>query len=447
MASLSDNDKKLDMDTPAIPYNVTPYQSYSSSPPASTSSPKGTDIPVSRPSPFGASFAGPSINVARFDSTPDQTQPLNSYYRTPSSSSTLSSSSCGSNRHATRAAHKEERNTMKALEKSVKHEKKLLAREESQLAKTAKREAKALRKEVEHHAKVLTKELKNSAQETVASMKRSLRDKLYDYEQQWQGQQHQQQHYHNDRDGYSCSTHKTHPWSPSQPIMAPMPPPPEVPHAFAPPHMPQMPPAPLVTPTLHHHSNSRHVAKQQRKLDKHLTREQKRQMKIEYKQQRKVDRLVRRDCHRNHHHNPPHSFPIRVLGGVIFKGLNMLMNDSSSQHPPQRAITVAPPPLSAPLPPPAPTLPPHEYSSSSSSPSHSRSQPKSIGPQEPVLVYSMTHMSLNHLSAPSAPALPSHHEPTSVALAVPRPDLELYHHDEDELDTNPPPSYESATRA
>lgn len=445
MASLSDNDKKLDMDASAVPYNVTPHQLYSS-PPALTSFPNGTDIPVSRPSPFGASFAGPSHNVAHLDSTLDQTQPPTSYYQTHYSSPSTSSSSCGSNRHATHAAHREERKAVKALEKSVKHEKKLLAREESQLSKTAKREAKALRKEVEHHAKVLTKELKNSAQETVASMKRSLRDKFYEYEQQWnpqQEQQHQQQRHYNDRHGCSRSTHKTHPRSPSQPITAPMLPP-QVPHSFAPPHIRQNPPAPLATP-LHHHHNSHHVVKQQRKLEKHLNREQKRQLKIGYKQQREVDRLVRHDCHRHHRHNPPHSFPIRILGGVISKGLDMLMNGSSSQHPPQRTITVAPPPpLSAP---PAPPLAHPSRESSSSSPSScSRSEPKSIGPQEPVLVYSMTHMSLNPLSAPSAPTMP-HHEPTSITLAVPRPDLELYRHDEDEHDTSPPPSYESATRA
>jgi hypothetical protein len=51
------------------------------------------------------------------------------------------------------------------------------------------------------------------------------------------------------------------------------------------------------------------------------------------------------------------------------------------------------------------------------------------------------------MSAPSAPALPPHHEPTPVAMAmaVPRPDLEIYHHDDEHDSDIPPPSYESAT--
>ncbi|KAF9321151.1 hypothetical protein BG003_003344 [Podila horticola] len=429
MASLSDNDKKIDMDAPAIPYNVTPYQSHSSLPPPSTS-PRSSDIPVSRPSPFDASFASPSQTVARLDSTHEQSQPPTSYHRTPSSFSFSSSSSCGSNRHATRAAHKEERRAVKALEKSVKHETKLLAREESQLAKTAKREAKALRKEVEHHAKVITKEFKYQAQETVASVKRSLRDKLYDYEQQFQlhqeknmlEQQQQQQHCYSGGNGCSHN-HKRHPWSPTQPAMAPMAPPPQVPHAFAPSHIPPPPPppAPPTIPTLHYHHNSHHVAKQQRKLEKHLTREQRRQQKIEYKQQRKINHLVHRDC-RRHHHLHSHSFPMRILGSVLSKGLNLL-TESSSSHPPQQVIT-APVPAPAPAPAPGPPLP--SRGSHSSSPSCSRTQPKAIGPQEPVLVYAMSHISLNAMSAPSAPALPPHHEPTPVAMAVPRADLERY---------------------
>ncbi|KAF9273887.1 hypothetical protein BGZ74_004572 [Mortierella antarctica] len=451
MASLSDNDKKIDMDAPAIPYNVAPCPP--SLPPASNS-PKGTDIPVSRPSPFGASFAGPSHNIAYLDLTHEQPQSSASYHRTHTSASIPSSSSsvsCGSNRHAMRAAHNDERKATKALEKSVKHEAKLLAKEESQLAKTAKREAKALGKEVEQHAKVISKELKYQAKETVASMKRSLRDKLYDCEQQLQHYQekhqleHQQHQYRNSgRNGCSRSSHKRLPWPPTQPAMDPTaPPPPQIPHAVAPLHIPPPPPAPLSIPTLPHSYNSHHVSKQQRKLDKHLSREQRRVQKIEYKQQRKVDRLVNRD-YRRHRHLHSDSFPMRILGSVLSKSLDLLKENSSSQHPPQQAITAPAPPARAPEP-----LPPRgSYSSSSSSPSCPRSQPKRIGPQEPVLVYAMSHMSLNPPSAPSAPALPPHHEPAAVTMAVPRPDLEIYlhgHDDDDEDSSIPPPSYEAAT--
>ncbi|KAG0083968.1 hypothetical protein BGZ92_010314, partial [Podila epicladia] len=454
MASLSDNDKKIDMDAPAIPYNVAPYPP--SLLPASNSH-KGTDIPVSRSSPFGASFAGPSHNVAYLDLSREQPQPSTAYHRTHTSASAASSSSsvsCGSNRHATRTAHKEERKAVKALEKSVKHEAKLLAKEESQLAKTAKREAKALGKEVEQHAKVISKELKNQAKETVASMKRSLRDKLYDYEQQLQHhqekhqqehQQYQQQYRYRGHNGCSRSSHKRHPWSPTQPAMDPTASPqPQTPHALAPRHIPA-PPAALNVPSPHHGYSSHHVAKQQRKLDKHLSREQKRLQKIEYKQQRKIDRLVNHD-YRRHRHLHPDSFPMRILGSVLSKSLDLLKDNSSTQHSPQQAIT-APGPSTPSAPAPEPPLPPHRFSSSSSSPSCPRSHPKPIGPQEPVLVYAMSHMSLNPPSAPSAPALPPHHEPAAVAMVVPRPDLEIYlhGHDEEEDSSIPPPSYEAAT--
>ncbi|KAF9427109.1 hypothetical protein BGZ94_005467 [Podila epigama] len=291
-----------------------------------------------------------------------------------------------------------------------------------------------------------------------------------------------------------------------------------------PPHPPSAPPAPpAVTSTsdpslLQHPAARAQQVKQYHKLDKHLRREQKRRFKVEHHLHRQLEHLARR--HRSHcttsrQQQDHQSLPTRAINGAITMGLDILLRNTTSsssqqqqqqQQQPQLAITGTPATSSSrPTPPRPPLTPAQPRHHNRCRPSSSTAQ-KIIGPLEPVLVYSMTSMTLHEPSAPAAPSPlptfssssssptmtmttttaavahtsrsspqgPSTHvaraslstPPAGIPMATPRPDLELpssearrysydasggsirrsvYEVDEDMTIDEPPPSYEAAT--
>ncbi|KAF9143850.1 hypothetical protein BGX30_014602 [Mortierella sp. GBA39] len=170
---------------------------------------------------------------------------------------------------------------------------------------------------------------------------------------------------------------------------------------------------------------------------------------------------TRHGHHYRHHysHTQHHSsglLPVRLVHNVISRALTGVshhleqqvrhLQQERQQHEQQRTtITVAPAPLlanstSTPVmqyrppvgPPPAPMV---------------SGDDRKVGPQDPMLVYSMSNMSLGSSSS-SSPASSSSSRPLPampVPHAIPRPDLVQQDQEQEEEDNAaPPPSYEDS---
>ncbi|KAF9931946.1 hypothetical protein FBU30_009241 [Linnemannia zychae] len=381
-----DKKEKTLPDTPQSPY-------YNNSVPAAPQ--MEMNIPTSAPSPF---------NSGLFASASARRPQACSATRTPSSSSSSSSSSSCSARKQEKEAYKAQKRLLKDQARAAKCEArtqaKLLKREQS----LTHRQEKDLRHEIRAQAKMFKHEIKQQCKE----LKRELK----------------QQH-HSMKHGY---------YVPSIPSVPSQPSAPSLPSFVSPPqHLVQAQPAvygpggiypqPQLVPTSSQAMNyggcyGRHKAHHNRH---------------------------RHECHQMH--GGP--LPVRIAHNVISRTLttvsqhlqdqvNTLQQQRLRHEYEQRpTITVAPAPL---LPTPVATAMPTEthYHPPTTPPPPE----KEIGPQNDVLVYSMSNMSLH--SSPSSSSTPVPH-------AIPRPDLvqqQQRQKEEDEEDINvPPPSYEASLSA
>ncbi|KAF9295951.1 hypothetical protein BGZ88_001053 [Linnemannia elongata] len=397
-------DKKERMlpDTPQSPYYQPPQQQ------------TGLNIPTSAPSPFNNAFFSSSSSSSSSPAQPAATRTCVTT-RTPShcSTSSSSSSSCSSSRTARaeeKAAYKAQKRILKdqanvakqqarSHAKQLKAERSLTHRQEKDLRHEIKHQAKQFKHEIKHQCKELKKELKH-------------------------------QHHANKYGGqsYAAPSVPSVPSAPRAPSLPSYVSPPQQlvqsqPYGFYPQPVPHLVPSPLnqdMTVYSCCHGKTRHG----------------------------------RYCH---HHGP---LPVRLVHNVINRALTGVSNHleqqvrNLQQERQQRAqhrptITVAPAPL---LPTPTAT-PVTQYRPPLGPPPASTVSggDKQVGPQDPMLIYSMSNMSLGSSSPSSSPAASSSSSSSNpmpampIPHAIPRPDLVQHEQDQEEEDNAvPPPSYEAS---
>ncbi|KAF9171405.1 hypothetical protein BGX21_009790 [Mortierella sp. AD011] len=455
MPSLSDMDKKQPYPSnyehphplPQPPYN--PETIYPSLPLPTIPSPSigdkrpttTTDIPLTAPSPFGPSFVSTSSGVARVPSS--------------SSSSSASSSLTKAEEKAIKKDRKEQEKIAKCLHKDAEKERRAQEKLVKQQSKSLKREIKHEAKEIKHQVKELKRELSHQTKEAVRLAKNELtiaKNELASINGRGSGSC--------DRSGCGspgCSTrsrpspphqqpqmhapHAASPSSSSPPVGA------AVYQACPPVHSPQQLALQHEQAMVQYNCNKK-LYREQHRMDRHQRRQ-------EHRQNRRLEREIRRE--QRHHHLP---FPFglvtlgpRIVSGIVGGVASRINHAVSGPCCPNEysentnTILVAPAPLpqGSVYPPQGPVTPPQQRYSppAHAPPAEPMPQPsinnekKSIGPQDPLLVYSMSSLSISQPvssssvapSAPSAPLMPA--SPTG-------------HIGEDE-DTSAPPSYEMAT--
>ncbi|KAF9361265.1 hypothetical protein BGX26_004784 [Mortierella sp. AD094] len=423
MASLSDMDKKQPyrneyespQPLPQLPYNPeTVYHSTTS-----------TNIPLSAPSPFGPSFASTSSNIARVPSS--------------SSSSSASSAWTKAEEKAIKKDRKEQEKLAKQLQKDAEKERKA---QEKLIKQQSKGQADSITKEIKHHANELKRELSHQTKEAVRVAKNELANV-------------------NSRGSSSCdrngcgsssSSTRAYPSSSNQQPLMYAPPSVSPPPVSTPPvavavyqaHPPTLSPQQLA---LQHEQ-----ARLQCNYNKKLYKEQHRMDRHERRQQRRLEREIRRE---QRHHRVPFPFGLvtlgpRIVGGVV-SGVASRMNHSLSgpsypnQYPENTntiMVTPAPLPQGSVYPPQGPVYPPQQSYAPPAQPMPQHyperapsinSEKKSIGAQDPLLVYSMSNLTIHRSVSPS---------PSAAPPAPSAPPMPASHEDED---TSAPPPYEVAT--
>ncbi|KAG9063909.1 hypothetical protein KI688_004023 [Linnemannia hyalina] len=365
----------------------------------------GLNIPTSEPSPFNNAF---------FSSSSAPAQPATrtcATTRTPSHCST--SSSCSSTSRNARAEDKAAYKAQKRILKDQANHAKQQARSDAKQLKAERsltqRQEKDLRHEIKHQAKQFKHEIKHQCKELKKELK------------------HQHHAHKYGRQSYAVPSVPSVPGAPSVPSYAS--PPSQLvqsqPYGFYPQPVPVLVSSPL---------------------NQDLT---------VYDCSRGRTRYGQHYRHHTHHHNGgPH--PVRLVHSVISRALTGVSNhleqqvrhlqQERQQHEQQRTtVTVAPAPLlatstSTPVmqyrppagPPPAPVV---------------SGGDSKVGLQDPMLVYSMSNMSLGSSSS-SSPASSSSSRPLPampVPHAIPRPDLVQQDQEQEEEDNAvPPPSYEDS---
>ncbi|KAF9433244.1 hypothetical protein BGZ76_009701 [Entomortierella beljakovae] len=444
--SFSDMDKKSYRDTndrarplPQLPYNpATEYYQTSSSPSMSNipmpkpdsnnkKAPNSVNIPLSVPSPFGSSsFSSHLASVAR---SPSHISTI---------SSCSSSSSCGSRSKA----------EAKAIKYELKAQEKLAKRESKAQYKCEKSQADAIKRELKHQAKELKRELSIQTKEAVKTAKNEFNNLTRELSKnsstnttrRYSGCSHCYR-----KRGCGCfgvSNSQVQPSYSNQQVST---------------HSTQGPSSSSVYQLAVQHEQAKEQYRQAKKQHK----EQKRWSHCERRQRRHFEHHEIQFEHQEIQHNHvPFPFSLVTLGprivghvvGGVIGGVQRALSESSSDQHPNNTVFVTPAPLpQAPvyLPQvtsyPPPPHPPPVHSASSQYPQQS-SVPsaqngfgeKKVGPQEPMLVYSMSNMNLNQPIAASAPSAP----PVSpIYPAIPIPHTG---EDEQEDDGLAPPPYEVA---
>ncbi|KAG0212029.1 hypothetical protein BGX33_003916 [Mortierella sp. NVP41] len=435
-------------DTPQSPYCTTmphPAPAPVPAPPAlrnSTSScsrSSGRNIPITAPSPFtnnpffSSSSSSPSCNKAQpaVARTPSHCSSSSTATTTTTSSSSSSSCSSRSQRSLDKANYKAQKKLLKDQARSAKREARFAkheARVQAKEAKTARslshRQAKELSHEIKHQAKQFKHEIKHQCKE----LKRELKYR-HEHNQYGDGQQHQ---------GYSVPAVPSVPSVPScvSPPLQLVQAQPALYGYAAQPILPQ-PSAPEIPFLVYNYPTAPSSSSSYPCKTRHGRQNR---------------------SHYSHTHSGYYSAsPVRMVHNVIERTLTgvsehlqqqvrNLQQERQQQRP---TVLVAPAPLPAPMIQPttlysAPPTPATQQQSGSE---------KQVGPQDPMLIYSMSNMSLDSSSTSSSSSAPSSASSASRPLhampvphAIPRPDLaqEQEYEKEEEDSSLPPPSYEAS---
>ncbi|KAF9116959.1 hypothetical protein BGX27_008107 [Mortierella sp. AM989] len=398
-----------------------------------------TNILPSAPSPFGSSFASCSVGAARVPS---------------SSSSALSAWTKADEESVKRdykAQEKLAKQQCKEADKDRKAQEKLAKQQYKTTSKSNKDQADEFTREIKHQASELKRELSHQTKEVVRIAKSefaNLNKELSKSYSSCSGSSSRS----GSRSGCGSSVSSARAYPPTTDVVY---------QAFAP-----SPSPPL--PQQQQHALQHERASRQCHYSKDHCRNQKRSDHHERRQHHRLERETRREqCH----DRVPFPFGLATLGPRIVSSVVGGMTTSvtralsGEKHPDQRpnnTIVVAPPPLTqGPVYPPQqpmyspparalPTQPmPHHYSQyaplSQTQYSPNSKSDKSISPQDPLLVYSMSNLILRQspssslsstaASIPSAPPIP-------VIPSTPSAHPGQGQDDDDDL---APPSYEMAT--
>ncbi|KAF9540145.1 hypothetical protein EC957_004621 [Mortierella hygrophila] len=371
----------------------------------------GLNIPTSEPSPFNDAFFSSSSASAPPAIRTCATTRTTSHYST-------SSSSCSSTYRNTRAEDKAAYKAQKRILKDQANLAKQQARSDAKQLKAERsltqRQEKDLRHEIKHQAKQFKHEIKHQCKELKKELK------------------HQHHAYKYGGQSYAVPSVPSVPGAPSVSSYAS--PPSQLvqsqPHGFYPQPVPVLVSSPLNQDlTVYDCSRGR----------------------------------ARHGCHNRHYysHTQHHNggpLPVRLVHNVISRALTGVSNhleqqvrhlqQERQQHEQQRTtVTVAPAPLLA-TSTSTPVMQYHPPAGPPPAPMVSGGDRK-VGLQDPMLVYSMSNMSLGSSSSSSPasssssssrplPAMPVPH-------AIPRPDLVQQDQEQEEEDNAvPPPSYEDS---
>ncbi|KAG0365371.1 hypothetical protein BC939DRAFT_442310 [Gamsiella multidivaricata] len=213
--------------------------------------------------------------------------------------------------------------------------------------------------------------------------------------------------------------------------------------------------------------------KQQKHLNRQLYKEQKCLNRHERRERRRLEREIRRE---ERHVHVPFPFGLVTLGPRIVGGVARTLLTDGSHHQQEElrpTVTVAPAPLiyqaghppqqqqQQPLyQPPMQVIPPFMqpyspyYPSSQPSPQpEQKKSEKNIGPQDPLLVYSMSNLSLgatppsSALSLSSSSSRPAPSAPPMAAIGAHSPELEREAVENDDMSVPPPPYEATASSA
>ncbi|KAF8936217.1 hypothetical protein BGZ58_004450 [Dissophora ornata] len=194
---------------------------------------------------------------------------------------------------------------------------------------------------------------------------------------------------------------------------------------------------------------------QQQGLDVCPCQENQQCHRSQHRHQRKL-RKNRHECHqrRYRHHGSP--LPIRLIGlgilaKVVERGLRLLGgSDSNREYSPERqVILIGPPPLDN-TPSTMSLMPPGTDPIQNQYLPPTGATEKSLGPQEPLLVYAMSNISLDNrapaqLSSAASSSSASWTPSAPILTAAPQDPTSSVHDDDEELDASvPPPSYQAS---